>query len=60
LLETCERVQIKEDSNKHIIKEIVRQVGYLPELHEDARPEKYIKTIKIQQKTIVIFLSLSS
>jgi hypothetical protein len=30
-----------EDSNKHIIKEIVRQVGYLPELYEDALPEKY-------------------
>jgi len=29
-----------EDSNKHIIEEIVRQVGYLPELNEDARSEK--------------------
>jgi hypothetical protein len=27
------------ESNKHIIKEIVRQVGYLPELYEDARSE---------------------
>jgi len=30
-----------EDSNKHTIEETVRQVGYLPELYEDARPEKY-------------------
>jgi len=30
-----------EDSNKHIIVEILRQVGHLPELYEDARPEKY-------------------
>jgi hypothetical protein len=29
------------DSNKHIIEEIVHQVGYLPELYEDARSEKY-------------------
>jgi len=28
-------------SNKHIIEEIVRLVGYLPELYEDARSEKY-------------------
>ena len=31
-----------EDSNKRIIEEIVRQVGYLPELYEDARSEKYV------------------
>jgi hypothetical protein len=30
-----------EDSNKHITEETVRQVGYLPELYEDARSEKY-------------------
>jgi hypothetical protein len=30
-----------EDSNKHIIEEIVRQVCHLPELYEDARSEKY-------------------
>jgi len=30
-----------EDSNKQIIEETVRQVGHLPELYEDARPEKY-------------------
>jgi hypothetical protein len=35
-----------EDSNKHIIEETVRQVGYLPELYEDTRPEKYIKINK--------------
>jgi hypothetical protein len=32
-----------EDSNKHIIEEIVRQVGYLPELYEDTLSEKYKK-----------------
>jgi hypothetical protein len=32
-----------EDSNKHIIEETVCQVGYLPELYEDARSEKYKK-----------------
>ena len=30
-----------EDSDKHIIEEIVRQAGYLPELYEDIRSEKY-------------------
>jgi len=30
-----------QNSNKHIIEEIVRQVGYLPELYEDAWSEKY-------------------
>jgi len=30
-----------EDSNKHIIEEIVRHIGHLPELYEDARSEKY-------------------
>jgi hypothetical protein len=30
-----------EDSNKHIIEETVCQVGYLPELYEDAQCEKY-------------------
>ena len=29
-----------ENSNKHIIEEIMRQVGYLPELYEIARSEK--------------------
>jgi len=32
------------DSNKRVIEEIVRQVGYLPELYEDVRSEKYEKT----------------
>jgi hypothetical protein len=31
----------REDSNKHIIEEIVHQVGHLLELYEDARSEKY-------------------
>jgi hypothetical protein len=35
-----------EESNKHIIEEIARQVDHLPELYEDARPEKYKKYIK--------------
>ena len=26
------------------MEEIVRQIGYLPELYEDARSEKYLKT----------------
>jgi hypothetical protein len=30
-----------EDPNKRILVEMVRQVGYLPELYEDARTEKY-------------------
>jgi hypothetical protein len=30
-----------EDSHKHIIEEIVRQVDHLPELFEDERSEKY-------------------
>jgi len=32
-----------EDSNKHIIEEIVRQVGHPPELYKDARSENYKK-----------------
>ena len=30
-----------EDTDKHIIEEIVLQVGHLPELYEDGRSEKY-------------------
>jgi hypothetical protein len=30
-----------EDSNKHIIEEIVHQVGHLPELYKNAWSEKY-------------------
>jgi len=30
-----------EDSNKHITEEIVCQVGYPPELYEDAQSKKY-------------------
>jgi len=36
-----------EDSNKHRIEEIVCQVGYIPELYEDARPEQYTKYMKL-------------
>ena len=35
-----------EDSNNHLIEEIVRQVGHLPELYEDAQSEKYFQKIK--------------
>jgi hypothetical protein len=31
-----------EDSDKRMIEEIVRQVGYLPELYKDAWSEKYV------------------
>jgi len=31
---------MREDSNKHIIEEIVRQVDHLPELYEDAQSER--------------------
>jgi hypothetical protein len=31
----------EDNSNKHIIKEIARQVGYLLKLYENARFEKY-------------------
>jgi hypothetical protein len=34
------------DSNKRTIEETVPQVGYLPELYEDARSEKY-KTLRL-------------
>jgi hypothetical protein len=36
------------NSNTHIIEEIVRQVGYRPELYEDVRSEKYKKTWNIR------------
>ena len=36
-----------EDSNKYIIEEIVRQVGYSPELYEDAWSKKYKKKLNI-------------
>jgi len=38
-----------EDSNKRIIEEIVRQVGYVPDLYEDARSEKYQMLCRITQ-----------
>jgi hypothetical protein len=40
---TLWRIDKEEGSNKHIIEETVRQVGYIPELYEDARSEKYKK-----------------
>ena len=44
-----------EDSNKYIIEEIVRQVGYLPELYEDARLEKYkIKNMSTMRNSEVV------
>jgi hypothetical protein len=48
-----------EDSNKHIIEEIVRQVGYLPELYEDGRSEKYKKlpTILLFSKRNISFVN---
>jgi hypothetical protein len=39
-----------EDSNKHIIEEIVRQVGHLSELYEDAQSEKYKTCSSIPMK----------
>jgi hypothetical protein len=57
LRKTCERIQIKVDSNKHIIEEIVRQIGYLPELYKEARSEKYIKTKKKYKKILSLFFS---
>jgi len=40
---------MREDSNKHIIEEIVRQVGHLLELYEDARSER-IRNLVMQNK----------
>jgi hypothetical protein len=37
-----------KDSNKCIIEETVRQVGYLPELYEDAQSEKYLKKCMVK------------
>ena len=37
--------------SEHIIEETVRQVGYLPELHEGARSEKYQITVYSCQYT---------
>jgi hypothetical protein len=45
-----------EDSNKRDIEEIVRQVGYLPELYEDARSEKILK---IFSSTLFIKISIN-
>jgi hypothetical protein len=45
--------------NKELIKEIVRQVGYLPELHEDARSEKKMMLIIAVGVYFHSFLSLT-
>jgi hypothetical protein len=46
-----------EDSNKHIIEEIVRQVAHLPELYKDAG-QKYINFLmqNKQDKFVPIFI----
>jgi hypothetical protein len=44
-----------EDSNKHIIEEIVRQVGYLPKFYEDTRSEKYKSFLKIWKGIFIYF-----
>ena len=41
-INTHSRPKHVEDSNKHITEEIVRHVGYLPELYENARSENKI------------------
>jgi hypothetical protein len=35
------KMELQFHLDLHTIEEIVRQVGYLPELYEDARSEKY-------------------
>jgi hypothetical protein len=40
-------IQSNYYSNKHIIKESVRQVDYLPELYEDARSEIRVYKIRV-------------
>jgi hypothetical protein len=50
-----------EDSNKHTIEVIVRKVGYLPELNEDARSEKCDisdKFVKEPQNTHFMFVKV--
>jgi hypothetical protein len=44
----------EEDLNKHIIEEIVRQVGHLPELYDDARPEKHKKRRAVGSSTVTL------
>jgi hypothetical protein len=46
------------DSNEHITGEIVRQVGHLPELYEDARSEKY-RALLCGQLTLKIFTNFT-
>jgi hypothetical protein len=34
-----------DDLNKYIIEEVVRQVGYLPELYEESRSENKLQVL---------------
>jgi hypothetical protein len=47
-----------EVSNKHIIEEIVRQVGHLPELYVDARSKKCKMSVCKYKDYITFFLSV--
>ena len=54
-----------EDSNKHIIEEIVCQVGHLPELYEEAQSEKYITHMNVpmthvQQMESILLVATST
>jgi hypothetical protein len=42
-----------EGLNKHVIEEIVRQVGYLLELYEDARSESIFKKLIVSNIRII-------
>jgi len=44
-----------EDSNKHIIEEIVRQVGYLPEFSSDILPMTGITVRRYANELVTIF-----
>jgi hypothetical protein len=44
-----------EDSKKYVIEEIVRQIGYLPELYEATRSEKYkVKNMSTMRNSEVV------
>jgi len=45
-----------EDSNKHIIEETMRQVGYLPELYEDIQLEKYKLWLTLRRLMSYIYI----
>jgi len=48
------------ESNKHIIEEIVRQVGHLPELYEDARSEKKNNVACLVSKLVTVVVGRCS